>query len=372
MDRGWSDEDEARLAAWEAAHWPTVGMPGSSAELSTEASQLRKYLQHLVARDGEWLARPTSPGRLLLDHSGLDMSRATEADVVRAVAWAAELAPPAFAPQFVEVTLDELLEIAIDELDSGPQPTMPPSSELQALRAHFLWAPDRRPRSTIRERARRDPPLSAVTARGPDDDGPPLHEPLSSARIAYRDYQVARREVLRDTAIRQAPATEEQLAYVHEKWEIACAFFRVNEEEPSGWREEGLVEPEPWELVEAELLVPPLRDRPASPAAAEQPQDESKPESGFVDVPFTLAEEALQLHVSEGLGRRTLPNKIRGLREWGARAVLHWYGVGKPAGLWLDKDERLCWGRAIRPIGGWEQREHAIAPTPTVLRIPRP
>jgi hypothetical protein len=96
-----------------------------------------------------------------------------------------------------------------------------------------------------------------------------------------------------------------------------------------------------------------------------------------VTIPYELVEAAVKLHVEERFGRRPLGTEIAGLGEWGARVVLYSLNtIGKPAGLWLDNDGRLSWGAAITPIWdreqGWEQRRHAIAPTPAALSLPRP
>ena len=74
-----------------------------------------------------------------------------------------------------------------------------------------------------------------------------------------------------------------------------------------------------------------------------------------ITVPTALAEEAVRLHARDGLGRRTLEVKLPGLGEWGARGTLYWYKVGRPAGLWLDEDNRPCWGPAITPVWNREQ-----------------
>jgi hypothetical protein len=110
----------------------------------------------------------------------------------------------------------------------------------------------------------------------------------------------------------------------------------------------------------------------ADVAADEKPSDThtgvSADHVSRVTVPFALAEEAVQLHVREGHGRRPLEQKLPGLGNWGARAVLYWYRAGEPAGLWLDEHERLCWGPAINPVWGREQdreqHDQADAPTP--------
>jgi hypothetical protein len=112
----------------------------------------------------------------------------------------------------------------------------------------------------------------------------------------------------------------------------------------------------------------------SSPKPRAEPQDDMSGEG--ITIPYALVEDAVQLHVKERLGRRTLGPRIAGLGEWGARAVLYWFKVGKPAGLWLDDHGRLFWGPAITPIWdreqGWEQRKQPIAPTPAALLLPRP
>jgi hypothetical protein len=92
-------------------------------------------------------------------------------------------------------------------------------------------------------------------------------------------------------------------------------------------------------------------------------------------LPTTLIEEAVRLKERDRLGRRKLDEKLHGLGDWGARVVLYWHEVGKPAGLWLE-DDRLRWGPAITEV--WdreqdrEQHDKAIAPTPRWLSLPRP
>jgi hypothetical protein len=114
---------------------------------------------------------------------------------------------------------------------------------------------------------------------GPDG-APPLHEPLSPARVALLDFEVTLREVRRDMAVRQAPATAEQVAEVHHRWEVAMAYFCENELEPGGWAEAGLIKPRPWELILPELLDPPLvGPPPPAPGPPIEPAAGAKPES---------------------------------------------------------------------------------------------
>lgn len=130
-----------------------------------------------------------------------------------------------------------------------------------------------------------------------------------------------------------------------------------------------------WALVAAALPPddgPPLPD--GDTASSTRRADT---ETTGVVVPTALAQEAVQLHERDGLGRRKLDTEIPGLGEWGARVVLYWHGVGKPAGVWLDEQGLLRWGPAIDAV--WDGREHereqqsrAIAPTPPWLRFPRP
>jgi hypothetical protein len=87
-------------------------------------------------------------------------------------------------------------------------------------------------------------------------------------------------------------------------------------------------------------------------------------------IPFDLVEEAVRKKEHEGLGKRPL-GQLPGMGEWWATEILRWHKVGRPAGLWLDDHDQLQWGAAITPVGGGEQREHAIAPTPRALRLPR-
>lgn len=99
-------------------------------------------------------------------------------------------------------------------------------------------------------------------------------------------------------------------------------------------------------------------------------------QSRGITVPYVWAEEAVQLHVRERLGRRKLEASLPGLGEWAARAIIYWHdNVGHPGGLWLEQG-RLRYGPAITPIWGdesdRERRNQAIAPTPGSLRLPRP
>jgi hypothetical protein len=104
----------------------------------------------------------------------------------------------------------------------------------------------------------------------------------------------------------------------------------------------------------------------------EAPQEPHDEKAGG-EIPTSLVEKAVREYEASGkkLGRRTLPRKVPALEEWGARLILGWYRVGKPAGLWLE-DGRLRWGPAITPVpDGWEQREQKVSPTPRALRLPR-
>jgi acyl-ACP thioesterase len=58
----------------------------------------------------------------------------------------------------------------------------------------------------------------------------------------------------------------------------------------------------------------------------------------------------VRLRVRDGLGRRRIDVRLPGLGEWSARAVLHRHQVGKPAGLWIEKD-RLRWRRGAPAPG---------------------
>jgi hypothetical protein len=66
-------------------------------------------------------------------------------------------------------------------------------------------------------------------------------------------------------------------------------------------------------------------------------------------LPLPLVERAVQLHISEGFGRRKLAasEELPGLTPYQAGQILAWYRVGRPAGLWLDEHGRLKWGQAI-------------------------
>jgi hypothetical protein len=88
-------------------------------------------------------------------------------------------------------------------------------------------------------------------------------------------------------------------------------------------------------------------------------------------LPVELVERAIQLHVSEGMGKLPL-SREPGLTEWYAGQILRWYKRGEPTGLWLDDDGRLRWGTAITPV--WLDREQpgaGSAPTCSHLRLPR-
>jgi hypothetical protein len=78
---------------------------------------------------------------------------------------------------------------------------------------------------------------------------------------ALRDFEIALREVLREMALHQRPATATERERVRECWEFAGAYYRNNkaERESTGWAADDLEEPPPWWRVEAELTaVPPL------------------------------------------------------------------------------------------------------------------
>jgi hypothetical protein len=64
-------------------------------------------------------------------------------------------------------------------------------------------------------------------------------------------------------------------------------------------------------------------------------------------IPTKLAEQACQLRERQGYGRRKLSEAIPGLTPYQAEQILKWYRVGEPAGLWLDRQGRLKWSRAI-------------------------
>jgi hypothetical protein len=112
-----------------------------------------------------------------------------------------------------------------------------------------------------------------------------------------------------------------------------------------------------------------------SEAARELRDDKREP----AEIPTDLVAEAVRRKAAaerEGRreGRRTI-GRLPGLTEWTARQILGWYKVGKPAGLWLDEQNQLRWGRAITPVYGRErdreQRAAAVSPTPVALRLPR-
>jgi hypothetical protein len=123
----------------------------------------------------------------------------------------------------------------------------------------------------------------------------------------------------------------------------------------------------------------PSLDDPAEPEAQRSARMTGRHDRVPGEIPTRLVEQAVRWHVKEGLGRRTLAQEVRGLTEWTAGQILRWYGVGKPAGLWLDEQRRLRWGAAVSPVwrdeGGREQvrehREQRVSPTPVALRLPR-
>jgi hypothetical protein len=129
-ESGWSEEMEAELCAWESSHWPITSHPDL---LTDGGANTRSYLQTVLRHDersAAWLAHPSSPAQLLLDLTHLDMVRATEADVDRAAAWLASLgAAPDLAARLRALTVEQMLQAAMEELDLGPPPPIPPSGE---------------------------------------------------------------------------------------------------------------------------------------------------------------------------------------------------------------------------------------------------
>jgi hypothetical protein len=176
-----------------------------------------------------------------------------------------------------------------------------------------------------------------------------------------------------------------QGGYDRDRWlRLALEWFgdlgNPQPQERSAWIGNDVNEPRIWSLAEAgrqPTFRTPDWARLPRLEADEAPEGPRAQVGGDrfrgITVPMALAEEAVRLHVRDGLGRRRLEVRLPGLGEWAARGTLYWYEVGKPAGLWLDEDNRLCWGPAITPV--WkdrEQRGHASAPTPVALRLPRP
>jgi hypothetical protein len=124
--------------------------------------------------------------------------------------------------------------------------------------------------------------------------------------------------------------------------------------------------------------LPRLEDDEPTPAAEKEPASVTRGhKSRGTLVRSDLAEAGLRLHVTEGLGRRTLPGRVPGLTEWEAAQVIWWHDkVGRPAGLWFDND-RLRWGPAITPVFADEQVVdevvgvgEASSTTPRWLRLP--
>jgi hypothetical protein len=114
----------------ESSHWPITSHPDL---VEDSAVETRAYFERVLGRDessAAWLARRSSPAQLLLDLTHLDMGRATEADVGRAAAWLASLgAAPDLATRLRVLTVEEMFQAAMDELDHGPRPSVPPSDE---------------------------------------------------------------------------------------------------------------------------------------------------------------------------------------------------------------------------------------------------
>jgi hypothetical protein len=105
-----------------------------------------------------------------------------------------------------------------------------------------------------------------------------------------------------------------------------------------------------------------------------------EPGSATREIPFGLVEQAVLQRAAAArerrrAGRRTVSQLVPGLTDWMARQILAWNRIGKPAGLWLDDHDRLCWGPAITPIyeraQNRAQQGRADSPTPRALRLPR-
>ncbi len=146
---------------------------------------------------------------------------------------------------------------------------------------------------------------------------------------------------------RTVPGFGEEIRRVDEKINWLSTHWR----EPPGEREE-------LEAERRSLVVEALTD-------------DEDPEGGAL-LPRELVERAVQLHAGpERLGRRRVGQEP-GLTDWYAGQILRWYERGKPKGLWLDDDDRLCWGMAITPV--WRDRKQPgalPAPTCSHLRLPR-
>jgi hypothetical protein len=170
-----------------------------------------------------------------------------------------------------------------------------------------------------------------------------LWEPLSAARVARRDFEVARRKTHQRMARDGTAATPDEIDELHERWEVACAYYRVNEIEPAGWRELGLDEPQPWELHEAELLVAPvpigsLDSSAASGDVAASDRTPLRPNLG--DHSRATIKHAVELFLDRDKSSTALamelstPNATR-LRRMVRAGLIDLNHNGEP-GLWVD------------------------------------
>ena len=192
--------------------------------------------------------------------------------------------------------------------------------------------------------------------------------------FALREFEAVWRRVRTAQISENRPATDAERDDVLYALEVAEAAERENARsaaEEGDLRVEG-IRPPPRATVEIELSLAPA-PMPAPIAAAEP--DRSEAGEGVV-IPTALVEEAMRLHVHKRLGRPKLQAELPGLGDWGARAILHSAKAGEPFGLWLDDDDRLQWGPAIKPVdppgAAAGAGARANAPGPPNLRLPRP
>jgi hypothetical protein len=112
---------------------------------------------------------------------------------------------------------------------------------------------------------------------------PPLHafDFFAGVHAALRNFDIARREVHRQMRLHRRPATEAQIAKIHDVHEVAMAVFRNNEVEHAecGWAAEDLECPPPWWKVEAELLAhpDPLQEVVVSGSPRAEAQEQQSP-----------------------------------------------------------------------------------------------
>jgi hypothetical protein len=98
------------------------------------------------------------------------------------------------------------------------------------------------------------------------------HDDFAAAHAAFQDLEAVLREVRRNMALEQRPATAEEYIDVLCRWEIARAHYVNNEEERAlwGWAADDLESPTPWWTIEAELMV-----RPEPPRQVEHEGEQS-------------------------------------------------------------------------------------------------